>query len=101
MEWTRNLHVAHDYALSVRRVPTTDRWLIPTSHGTPVSEAHFKREWKRLQLAVVDAGGRRFMLKSIRAQSATDHETGLHLGHTDQRVLDKHYRLGPKKVRPI
>ena len=101
IEWTPNLRAAHAYALEVRRVASTERWLIPTSHGTPVSQAHFKREWKRIQAKVIEAGAPPFMFKSIRAQSATDHETGFHLGHVDRRVLDSRYRLGPRKVRPI
>lgn len=101
MEWTPNLKAAHAYALEVRKVSSIERWVVSTNQGKPVSESSFKREWKRIQALVVKDGGKRFMFKSIRAQSATDHETGAHLGHKDPRVLKKHYRLGPTKVRPI
>ena len=101
LRWTLNLRYVRDYALSVRPVTPIGRYLICTRQGTPVSEAHFKREWAKVKEAVAKGGGTPFMFKSIRAQSATDHESGNHLGHTDERTLRKHYRLGPKSVTPI
>lgn len=102
LESTRNLKAVREYALAVRPLKNPiGRWLICNEFGRPISESVFKREWTRIQAELVKQGGERFKFKSIRTQSGTDHPTGKHLGHVDERTLNKFYRLGPKKVTPI
>lgn len=111
LKWTPNLIAAQKYALRVRattlngdgeeKVKPIGRWLICTRRSAPYSAMSIRREWTRMMRALELQGGQRFQFRDLRPRSATDHATGEHLGHKDQRILDRHYRLGPKVVKPL
>lgn len=98
---TLGLRYAREYAVKVRPVTPIEGWLVCNQWGRPISDSVFRREWMRVRAELKKQGGAPFMFKSLRSQSASDHETGEHLGHEDQRVLKKHYRLKPKVVTPL
>lgn len=104
LEWTPNLRAVKTYCLRVRaeqKVRQLKGWLICNSRGGQLTAQTIKREWKRVMAALQAEGGARFQFRDIRPRSATDHATGEHLGHQDKRVLDRHYRLGPRVVQPL
>lgn len=103
LAWTPGLRAAKAYALKVRgeKVKPIQKWLVCNPSGQPYSARTMRREWTRIMRLLEQQGGARFQFRDIRAKSATDHATGEHLGHQDKRVLDRHYRLGPREVRPL
>lgn len=103
LTWTPGLRAVQSYALKVRgeKVKPIGRWLVCSRMQQPYSAREIRREWTRIMGALVAQGGDRFQFRDLRAQSATAHGDGSHLGHKDPRVLERHYRLGPKIVRPL
>jgi hypothetical protein len=107
LKWTKGLRWARAFALEVRTAafgkvkPDMVPWLVCTRRGQVYSARQQRREWARVMLALEQQGGAPFQFRDIRAKSATDHATGEHLGHQDKRILDRHYRLGPREVQPL
>ncbi len=98
---TINLRYARQFAIAQRKVTPTTRHLLVTEDGLPFTRSAMKSAWARWMTRVKKAGLDTFTPKSLRSKSATDHPDGSHLGHVDPRVLNKHYRAGPRKVTPI
>lgn len=106
LEWTRGLRDARDFALAVRaahlgKVKQLRPLVVCNRRGQPFTARTMRKEWERVMRELGQQGGTRFQFRDIRPRSATDHASGEHLGHKDQRVLDRHYRLGPRVVQPL
>lgn len=101
VKWTPNLRAAHAFALKMRPITPLTRHMIVNERGQPVTVGAMRQEWKKLTPQLIAAGGKPFPMKNLRARSATDHKDGAHLGHKDERVLAKHYRLKAREVTPI
>lgn len=99
--WTWGLAAARTQALAVRPVAPLGRWLVCKPTGREYSARELRREWARVQAQLRLEGLSGFQFKNIRQRSADDHETGAHLGHSDKRVLEKHYRRKPQRVVPL
>lgn len=101
LEWTPALRAARAQALAVRPVSPMARWLVCKSTGREYSARELRRDWSAVQQALRAEGLPGFKFKNLRQRSATDHDTGEHLGHSDKRVLNKHYRNAPTRARPL
>lgn len=101
LTYTWGLRAARAYALSVRPVTPIERWLVCKPTGREYSAREIRREWSRIQKLLRKQGLPTFKFKNIRTRSGSDHETGAHLGHSDKRVLEKHYRRRPVRVSPL
>ena len=66
--------------------------------GKPYTKDGIESMWKRLQNEWASAGGEKFQIRDMRAKSGSDHETGKHLGHRNDRTLQRHYRRLPDAV---
>lgn len=97
-EWTPALRKAVADAKAAQLVPSV--YLLSIG-GKQWERGMLERQWKRMMKQVVEAGGEPFQFRDLRRKSASDHETGEHLGHTSRRVLDKVYRVKPRRVRPL
>lgn len=92
------IDAALEMARGLRRGPVTrlSPYVLAGRQGEP---------WKGLNSAwgrVMKAwGGERFTFHDLRAKSASDHESGKHLGHQSPAVLEKHYRRKPERVRGL
>lgn len=72
-------------------------WLLANAKGQPYTMDAIRNAWQKLMKGRED----RFRFQDIRAKSATDHPTGKHLGHSDERTLKRFYRLKPEAVEGL
>lgn len=73
------------------------QWVITNDKGQPYTSAAVSKAWQKLMRKY---DGERWTFRHLRNMSGSEHETGEHLGHADQRTLDRFYRLAPKRVTP-
>jgi integrase len=100
-EWTPALRDAVNR--SRKGTANVDRWLIRQKNGQRITQDGIKTAWQRLMVDCFKSGliKERFTFHDIRAKSATDHESGKHLGHQSQKTLEKFYRRKPTVVRGL
>jgi len=77
--------------------------LIHNRAGYPYTSSGFRANWTRLMRKALREGviAERFTFHDIRAKSASDHESGEHLGHDDAKTLRRYYLRKPRKVVPV
>jgi len=80
-----------------------DGWLIRQTNGQRITQEGIKTAWQRVMVDCYRSGAitERFTFHDIRAKSATDHESGVHLGHQNEKTLEKFYRRKPTVVRGL
>ena len=98
-EWNDDLRAAVEEAKALRKVGSM--FLICNRRGQQYTRDGFKAIWQRTMKRWVESGGERFRFHDLRAKSASDHESGEHLGHQDKRTLERVYRRKPLRVRPV
>lgn len=102
-EWTPTLRDVIKRAQA--EPPQVRQAIICNRHGRPYSGSGFDKAWQRLMREYVKAGGERFQFKDLRKKSASDtveaSEASARLGHSNQAITDRVYRLKPRVVRPL
>lgn len=73
-------------------------YVVRKPNGKPYTSNGVRTAWQRLMQGWE---GERFTFHDIRAKSASDHETGEHLGHDVEATLKRVYRRKPKTVRGL
>jgi len=73
-------------------------WVVRKPDGQPFKPSGIQTAWQRF-MSTYD--GERFTFHDIRAKSASDHETGAHLGHTSEATLRRIYRRKPEVVKGL
>ena len=97
--WDDELREVVERAKKLRRVGSM--YLLPNQQGRPYTVDGFRQLWRRVMLRYAAQGGTKFQFRDLRAKSASDHETGEHLGHTSDDVLNRVYKRKPKLVTPL
>lgn len=99
LEWSPSLRACVSAALDDQATPST--WLICDTKGQPRKDAAFTTAWSRLMNKCIKEGvlTEKFQFRDLRAKAASD-SSGEQLGHRSSRILEKHYRRLPKRVKP-
>lgn len=102
-ERTAELAAAVEACRALPERPDICPYLLATRGGSGYTVSGFGSMWQRHQRAWgATSGMERFRFHDLRAKSATDHETGEHLGHRRTDVLQSRYRNRlPKRVMPL
>jgi len=113
LEWTPELRGLIDRCKSMRTT-ITSVYLICSRQGQRYTSHGFKAMWQRVMRRAMGQptyNGQknvspavikeRFTFHDLRAKSASDHETGEHLGHQSNAMLKRVYRRKPVRSTPV
>jgi len=113
LEWTPELRALVERCKSIRTT-ISSVYLICNRHGQRYTPHGFKAMWQRVMRRAMGQptyNGQqdvpspvieeRFTFHDLRAKSASDHETGEHLGHQSNAMLKRVYRRKPVRSTPV
>ena len=99
-EWSPELKRVITEALG--RPPQVRQAILCGTNGKPIPGSTFGNTWARLMRQY---DGEPFQFRDLRKKSATDEidagEASKRLGHSNQAITDRVYRLKPRKVKPL
>lgn len=102
LQWTPALRAAIDRALNELHINgIKSLYVICDSNGQRRRDAAFTTAWTRLMDKCINEGvlTEKFQARDIRAKAGSDTD-GKHLGHQDQKTLNRHYKRLPESVKP-